>query len=110
MSKLKPKHLTETTWETQAGKFTTSEKVNVDFCLLESSGTKIVSFKCHVDRSTNSRYNMILGRYLLTTLGLYLKFAEKSSWVVMDHLRLVPAQDVPYALILWYVSKTIYSS
>ena len=22
--------------------------------------------------------------------------------------RLVPAQDVPYALILWYVAKTIY--
>ena len=76
MSKLKPKHLTETTWETQAGKFTTSEKVNVDFCLLESSGTKIVSFKCHVDRSTNSRYNMILGRYLLTDLGLDHKFSE----------------------------------
>ena len=25
-------------------------------------------------------------------------------------LRLGPAQDVPYALILWYVSKTIYLS
>ena len=24
--------------------------------------------------------------------------------------RLVPAQDAPYALIIWYVSKTIYSS
>ena len=27
-----------------------------------------------------------------------------------NHYQLVPAQDVPYALILWYVSKIIYLS
>ena len=29
--KLKPKHSTETTWETEARKFTTSTKVNIEF-------------------------------------------------------------------------------
>ena len=37
---------------------------------------QIVTYKCHVDESTNSRYNMILGRDLLTALVLTLKFSE----------------------------------
>ena len=65
------------TWETQAVKFMTSKKVNIDFCLQELSVTKIVASKCHLDDYTNSRYNMILGRDVLTSLGLYLKFFEK---------------------------------
>ena len=32
--------------------------------------------KCHVAKSTNSRYGIIIGRYLLTALGLDLKFYE----------------------------------
>ena len=43
------KSIEMTTWETQAGKFTTSKKVNVYFCLIEFSTTKIVSWKYHVD-------------------------------------------------------------
>ena len=49
-SKLKTKESEKTTWGTQARKFTTSKKVNVDFCLPEFSATKIVSWKCHVDK------------------------------------------------------------
>ena len=63
-------------WETQAGNFTTSTKVNVEFCLPEFGATKIVTWKCHISKSTNSRYDMILGRDLLTNLGLDLKFSE----------------------------------
>ena len=63
-------------WETQAGKFTTSKNVNVDFCLPEFSTTKTVTWKCHVDESTNVRYDMILGRDLPTALGLNLKFYD----------------------------------
>ena len=33
-------------------------------------------WKLHVDEFTNGRYDMILGRYLLTELGLDLKFSE----------------------------------
>ena len=63
-------------WETQYGKLKTSKKVNVDFCLTEFSAAKIVTWKWHVDKSTTDRYDMILGRDLLTALGLDLKFSE----------------------------------
>ena len=76
--KLKPKETAKTMWKNQAGKFTTSKKVNVDFCLSEFSTTEIVTWKCHVDESTNGRYDMILGRDLLTTLRPDLKFSENT--------------------------------
>ena len=44
--------------------------------LPEFSATKIVTWKCHVDEFTDSRYDMILGRDLPTALGLDLKFSE----------------------------------
>ena len=50
--------------------------MNVDLCLPEFVATKIVTWKFHVARSTNSRYDMILGRDLFTALGLDLKFSE----------------------------------
>ena len=79
IEKLKPKNSTETTWETQAGKFTTSKKMNLEFCLPELGGAKIVTWKCHISKSTNISYDMILGKYLLTALGLYLNFLKTSS-------------------------------
>ena len=76
-SKIKGKNSSETTtWETQAGKSTTSKKTNIDFCLPEFSATKILSWKFHVDNKNKSRYDMILGRDLLTALGLDLIFSE----------------------------------
>ena len=36
-----------------------------------------MSWKFEKDRSTNSRWNITLGRYLLTALGLDLKVSEK---------------------------------
>ena len=75
-SKLKQKEAEKNMQETQASKFTTSKKANVYFCLPEFSATKIVSWKFHVGDSTAGRYNMILGRYLLTALGLDLKFSK----------------------------------
>ena len=33
-------------------------------------------WKFHIDKSTTGRYDMILGRYLLTELGLDLEFSE----------------------------------
>ena len=63
-------------WETQSGKFTTSKKVNIDFFLPEFSAKKIVTWKFHVDESTKGIYDMILSRYLLTTMVLDLKFPD----------------------------------
>ena len=76
MSKLKQKESTKTMWEAQAGKFMTSKKVDIDFCLPEFSATKIVKRKFHVYESTTGRYIMILVRYLLTALGLDHKLSD----------------------------------
>ena len=48
----------------------------VDFCLMQFSVTKIVTRKCQVDDSIESRYYMILGRDLLIALGLDLNFSK----------------------------------
>ena len=73
MSKFKTKEA-ETMGETQAGKFTTSKKVNLYFFLPEFIATNIATWKYHVDECNNDRYDMFLVRYLLTILGLDLKF------------------------------------
>ena len=50
-SKLKQEVSSEITMlETQSVKFTTSKKVNTDFCLPELSATKIVLWTFHVDK------------------------------------------------------------
>ena len=54
----------------------TLKKLNVDICLPEFNVTKIVFCKFHIDFSTNSRYNVILGRELLTSLLLDIKFSR----------------------------------
>ena len=94
-------------WETQAGKFTTSNKVNVDFCLPEFSSTKIVSFKCHVDNKTNSRYDMILGRGLLTSLGMYIQFSEN---LVIDGEGPYEGCSAPMADLISYYFKLLTGS
>ena len=53
-------------WHTQAGSISTNMKVKIDFTLPELSTTKIVTWKFHVDDSDKGRYDIILGRYLLT--------------------------------------------
>ena len=64
----------KTMWETQAGKFTNSNKVNIYFCLTEFSATKKVTCKCHMEESNKGRYDMILGRDLVTAPVLDLRF------------------------------------
>ena len=53
-------------WQTQAGNVTTNFKVKIDFTLTALSTTNIMTWKCHVDDSARGRYDIILGRYLLT--------------------------------------------
>ena len=61
---------------TQAGYITTNLKVKVYFASPETSATRIMTWNFHVDDSSKGRYNIILGRDLLTLLGLNLKFSE----------------------------------
>ena len=63
-------------WDTQAGNITTHIKVKIYFTLPELSATKIVMLNFHMDDSINGIYDMILSRYILTALGLNLKFSN----------------------------------
>ena len=63
-------------WNTKADNITTNLKVKVNFTLPKISATNIVIWKCHIDKSTASRYKIILGRDLLVALGLDLKCYE----------------------------------
>ena len=60
-------------WHMQAGNINTYLKVKTDFTLPKLSAMEIVMRNCHVDDSDKVRYDMILGRDLLTALGLNLK-------------------------------------
>ena len=55
---------------------TTNINVKVDFALPELSAAKIATWNFHVDDSAKGRYDMILGRDILTELALNLKFSE----------------------------------
>ena len=50
----------------QAGNLTTNPKLKIDYTLTEFSVSNIVMLKYCVDDSAKGRYDMILGRYLLT--------------------------------------------
>ena len=63
-------------WHMQAGNITTNIKVEVDFTLPELSFTDVVTWKCHVDESAKGRYDVILGRDILTKLGLNLELYD----------------------------------
>ena len=72
----KSKEITKNMQETQARKFTTSKKVNIDLCLPDFNATKIITWKLHVKESTNSIYNITLSKDLLIALELDINFSE----------------------------------
>ena len=51
------------------------ERLNI-FTLPKLSATKIVMWNLHMDNSSKDRYDMILGRCVLTALGLNLKLSD----------------------------------
>ena len=59
---------------TQAGSITTNIKVKIYFTPHELRTTKMLTWNCHVDESTKSRYDKILSRDILKDLGLNLKY------------------------------------
>ena len=63
-------------WHTQAGNITNNLKVELDVTLPELSAANVGTWKCHVDDSIQGRYGMILGIYLLTSLGLDCRLSD----------------------------------
>ena len=59
-----------------SGSITSHINYKIDFALTKLSATKIVTWNCHVDDYAKGRYDMILGRDLLTGLGLNIKFSD----------------------------------
>ena len=51
---------------TQVGNITTNLKVKIVYTVPELSATELVTWNCHVDDSSKGRYDIVLGRYLLT--------------------------------------------
>ena len=74
--KLSPKEGNMMQWHTQAGSITTNLKVKIYLTLPEISATEIVTWNFHVDDTAKGRYDNILGRDLLTPLGLNLKLFD----------------------------------
>ena len=67
-------------------KSTSHQKVKSDFCLPGLSATKITTQEYHVYESTESRYDMILGRDLLMSMRLDLKIS----------INVIVAGEIPY--------------
>ena len=60
----------------QAGNITSNIIVKLDFTLPALSSTDVMTCEFHVDEYDEGRYDMVLGRDILTELGLKLKFSE----------------------------------
>ena len=66
VEKLNPDKYTVMQWYAKAGHITTNSKVKVDFTLPELRAKNVVAWKCHVYEYAKVRYDMILGRDILT--------------------------------------------
>ena len=65
-------------WSTQPETFTTKLIDNVEFTDLESSAKKIVTWGFNLDESTKGFYCIIIGRNLLKTLVIEIKFSDNN--------------------------------
>ena len=60
----------------QADSITTNLKFKIYFTLPELRATETVTWDCHVDDSAKVRYETVLSRDILTSLGMNLKFSD----------------------------------
>ena len=75
----------------QAINGTTNLNVKIYLTLPKFSATNILVWELHIDDSTRSRYNIILGRDMLTALGLNMKISERVIAVGDRYLKISPA-------------------
>ena len=78
VERLEKKKSKTTTWQTKAGTFQTSSKVKCIFSLPEFHEKKEITWKMYVDESDDEhcKYDMIIGRDLLTELGMEFSFKK----------------------------------
>ena len=72
----------EIRWATPGGEFRTKREIRLSFKLTEFSTTKVITWNfSSVPKSHDMGYDMIMGRELLTELGLIIDFSTKTvSW------------------------------
>ena len=90
VNKLRIRQTAPTEWNTAAGLFTMSQKTVIRFMLPELHEKRIIEYKVHVT-DTESRYDMIMGRDLLSTLGITLNFQNES--IIWDET-VIPMKDM----------------
>ena len=71
--------------------------------------------KVHTNVTLGIDFFYVQGIPFLHTISSKIKFCtaqavnnRQKKTIVEEVKRLVPAQDVPFSLILWYVAKTMY--
>jgi hypothetical protein len=80
--KLRLKSDMKTTWETKGGTFHTTKRCKTSFVLPEFFRNRAIDWDLHVDSTSGPhRYDMILGRDVMSELGLNLNFGEMTmTW------------------------------
>ena len=80
--KLRMKSDKNTVWDTKGGTFRTSKKCKTTFILNEFYKNRAIEWNLHVDSSPGPhRYDMILGRDVMTELGITIDFKEQAmTW------------------------------
>ena len=80
---------TTTNWITKGGNFQTSKKCKTTFILKEFFGNKSIEWNLHVDSTPGPHhYDMILGRNVMSKLGIMLDFMVlfMDQTMTMDNL------------------------
>ena len=75
VEKINPGKYAVMQWHMQVGNITNNLKFEVYFTSPTLSAMNVVTWKYHVYDSSKGRYDMILGKYILTELSLRLNFS-----------------------------------
>ena len=74
---LRTKKAPTVNWKTAAGIFQTNRTAKIYFTLPEFYEGKLIEWKVHLFPATNNNYEMIIGRDLLTELGIEFSFSKQ---------------------------------
>ena len=77
VSKLRIKDDTNIQWHTSAGVFATNQKVKVNFLIPDLHEKRLINHEFHVAKDLG-RYDMIIGRDLLSALQINIQFSDNS--------------------------------
>jgi hypothetical protein len=83
VKKLRIKNDTKTAWLMKGGTFYTSGKCKTNFILNEFYENKVIEWTLHVDKTSGPhQYDMIVGRDLMSQLGIILDFdGQTMTWI-----------------------------